>query len=144
MSIKSKVLAASPARTLVVGGAVGALSAGSGAPSCGHDYIDIFSYELGRYHGPDVGLGVLRKGEKVGQPITIIPVWTSNSDPAKDFTVAFQDLVPDFYAADLVPAAVNLHYGGGATGFPDDPALEIEYAPFGADGSSGRRTDQLR
>ena len=28
-------------------------------------------------------------------------------------------------------AAVNLHYGGGAVGFPNDPAFELEYAPFG-------------
>jgi hypothetical protein len=28
---------------------------------------------------------------------------------------------------------VDLHYGGGAAGFPNDPAFENEYAPFGVD-----------
>jgi hypothetical protein len=26
---------------------------------------------------------------------------------------------------------VNLHYGGGAVGFPNDPAFELEYTPYG-------------
>ena len=39
----------------------------------------------------------------------------------------------DFFAAGLVSAAVNLHYGGGAVGFPDDFAYEIQYSPFGVD-----------
>ena len=39
----------------------------------------------------------------------------------------------DFFAAGLVSAAVNLHYGGGAVGFPDDFAYEIQYSPYGVD-----------
>jgi hypothetical protein len=57
-------------------------------------------------------------------------VLSSGRAEAEDFTVAFQGLVNDFCAAHLVFAAVNLHDGGGATGFPDDPALENESAPF--------------
>ena len=41
--------------------------------------------------------------------------------------------VADFYAAKLVSAAVALHYGGLAAGFPNDPAFENEYAPFGVE-----------
>jgi hypothetical protein len=33
----------------------------------------------------------------------------------------------------MVSAQVDLHYGGGAAGFPNDPAFENEYAPFGVD-----------
>src|SRR6202008_3073147 len=63
----------------------------------------------------------------------IILFRTANFDPAEDFTVAFQGTVNDFFKAGLVSAAVNLHYGGGAAGFPNDFAFENEYAPFGVD-----------
>ncbi len=74
---------------------------------------------------------MLRQGEKVGQPIILFR--TANYDPAEDLTVAFQGTVADFFAARLVSAALNLHYGGGAKGFPNDSAFENEYAPFGVD-----------
>ena len=66
----------------------------------------------------------------------------SNSDPAEDFSVSFQGLVSDFFAAGLVSPAVALHYGcvkaTSSTAcdngfFVNDPAFEIEYAPFGVD-----------
>ena len=47
--------------------------------------------------------------------------------------IIFQGTVADFFAAGLVSAAVNLHFGGGAKGFPNLNAFEIEYAPFGVD-----------
>ena len=74
---------------------------------------------------------VLKQGEKVGQPI--IQFRTANYDPAVDLTVSFQGTVADFYAAGLVTAAVKLHYGVAPGGVNDDPAFEIEYAPFGVD-----------
>ena len=42
----------------------------------------------------------------------------------------------DFFAAGLVSASTELHYGGGSTQAngaktADDPAFEIEYAPYG-------------
>jgi len=135
MSIKSKVLAAAATLTLVGGvGAAGALSAGpasAATPSCGHSCIDVFSHQFGTHKSPNFVVDVLRQGEKVGQPIILFR--TANFDPAEDFTVAFQGTVADFFAAGLVSAAVNLHYGGGAKGFPNDFAFENEYAPFGVD-----------
>ena len=135
MSIKSKVLAAAATLTLVGGlGAAGALTAGSASaatPSCGHSCIDVFSHQFGTHKSPNFVVDVLRQGEKVGQPIILFR--TANFDPAEDFTVAFQGTVADFFAAGLVSAAVNLHYGGGAAGFPNDFAFENEYAPFGVD-----------
>jgi hypothetical protein len=149
MSIKSKVLAAAATLTLVGGvGLAGALTAGSASaatPSCGAACVDIFSHQFGTHAEPNYVVDVLRQGEKVGQPIILFR--TANYDPAEDWTAAFQGTVADFYAADLVSAAVALHYGciaGAAGNFPDcygfgapaevnDPAFEIEYAPFGVD-----------
>ena len=135
MSIKSKVLAAAATLTLVGGvGVSGALTAGTASaatPSCGNSCINVFSHQFGTHAEPNYVVDVLRQGEKVGQPIILFR--TANFDPAEDFTVAFQGTVADFFAAGLVSAAVNLHYGGGAAGFPNDPAFENEYAPFGVD-----------
>jgi hypothetical protein len=156
MSIKSKVLAAAATLTLVGGvGLAGALSAGTASaatPSCGPACVDIFSHQFGTHGSPNYVVDVLRQGEKVGQPIILFR--TANYDPAEDWTAAFQGTTADFYAAKLVSAAVALHYGCIAgTNFPDcygfttfpapggktvpaavnDPAFEIEYAPFGVD-----------
>jgi hypothetical protein len=135
MSFKSKVLAAAATLTMVGGvGLAGALTAGTATaatPSCGGNCIDIFSHQFGTHRSPNYVVDVLRQGEKVGQPIILFR--TANYDPAEDFTYAFQGTVADFYAAKLVSAAVDLHYGGGAAGFPNDPAFELEYAPFGVD-----------
>jgi hypothetical protein len=135
MSIKSKVLAAAATLTMVGGvstvGVLSAGTAGAATPSCGSSCIDIFSRQFGTHRTPNFVVDVFRQGLKVGQPIILFR--TSNSDPAEDFTVAFQGLVSDFFAAGLVSSAVNLHYGGGSVGATDDPAFEIEYAPFGVD-----------
>ena len=140
MSIKSKVFAAAATLTLVGGvGSVAAVSAGAATPSCGHNCIDIFSREFGTHHQPNYVLDVWRQGATVGQPIILFR--TSNSDPAEDFTTAFEGLTSEFNAAGLVSNAVALHYGcnpsifsgGTCNVFPDDPAFESEYAPYGVD-----------
>jgi len=135
MSIKSKLLAATATLTLVSAvGAAGALTAGAASaatPSCGSSCINVFSKQFGTHKSPNFVVDVLRQGEKVGQPVILFR--TANFDPAEDFTVAFQGTVADFYAAKLVSAAVALHYGGLAAGFPNDPAFENEYAPFGVE-----------
>ena len=132
MSIKSKVFAAAATMTLVGGvAAVGAISANAATPSCGATCWNLFSREFGTHHSPNFVVDVWRQGAKLGQPIILYR--TSNTDQAEDFTVAFQGTVADFFAAGLVSAAVDLHYGKGAVGFPNDPAFEIEYAPYGVD-----------
>ena len=146
MSIKSKALATAATLTLVGGvGMVGALSAGTASaatPSCGDDCVNIFSHQLGTHHEPNYVVDVLRQGEKVNQPVILFR--TADFDPAEDWTVSFQGTTADFYAAGMVSAAVALHYGCIPTiNFPDcygqttvsinDPAFEIEYAPFGVD-----------
>jgi hypothetical protein len=136
MSIKSKVLAATAALTLVGGvGAVTAVSASAATPSCGHFCIDLFSREFGTHTHPNFVVDVLRQGAQVGQPIILFR--TSNTDPAEDFTLSFQGSTSDFYAAGLVSSAVALHYGCTVGPFVtcansvDDPAFENEYAPYG-------------
>jgi hypothetical protein len=112
----------------------GMLTAGTASaatPSCGPSCIDVFSKQFGTHRSPNFVVDVWRQGETPGQPIILFR--TANYDPAEDFTVAFQGTVADFYAASLVSAAVALHYGGLASGFPNDPAIEDEYAPFGVD-----------
>jgi len=140
MSFKSKLLAGAATVALVGSmGTVGALSAAAATPSCGHDCIDIFSRAFGTHRTPNFVMDVLRQGAKVGQPIILFR--TSNTDPAEDFVPSIQGTTADFYAAGLVSAAVALHYGCipggnfpncGTTGV-DDPAIEVEYAPFGVD-----------
>jgi hypothetical protein len=132
MSFKSKMLAGAATLALIGGvGTAGALSASAATPSCGRNCIDIFSRAFGTHRTPGYVMDVLRQGAKVGQPIILFR--TSNTDPAEDFVPSIQGTTSDFFAAGLVSAAVNLHYGGGAVGFPDDPAIELEYAPFGVD-----------
>ena len=132
MSFKSKLLAGAATLALVGGvGTAGALSAAAATPSCGHNCIDIFSRAFGTHRTPNFVMDVLRQGAKVGQPIILFR--TSNTDPAEDIVPSFQGTTADFFAAGLVSAAVNLHYGGGAVGFPNDPAIELEYSPFGVD-----------
>jgi hypothetical protein len=141
MSIKTKVFAAAATLTLVGGvGAVGASAAHAATPSAGPSAIDIFSRDFGTHAHPNFTLDTLRQGEKVGQPQILFR--TANFDPALDYTVSYQGLVSDFYAADLVSAEVDLHYGGGANyvlpngtkvAFPDDAAFEVQYDPYGVD-----------
>ena len=136
MSIKSKVLAAAATLTLVGGvGTAGVLTAGpasAGTPSCGNFCVNIFNQDI----GPGFVVDVLKQGERVGQPIILFR--TTNFDPAEDWNISFQGLVSDFFAAGLVSATTNLHYGGAGTcnfvtqvKCPDLAAFEIEYSPFG-------------
>jgi hypothetical protein len=139
MSIKSKVFVAAATLTLVGGvGSVAAVSAGAATPSCGHNCIDIFSRQFGTHRQPNFVLDVWRQGATVGQPIILFR--TSNSDPAEDFTTSFEGLTSEFNAAGLVSNAVALHYGcagqfgaHSCTRGVDDPAFEVEYAPYGVD-----------
>jgi len=132
MSIKNKVFAAAATLTLIGGvGAAGAMSAHAATPSAGWSAIDIFSRDFGTHAHPNFVLDTLRQGEKVGQPQILFR--TANFDPAEDYTISYQGLVSEFFAAGLVSAAVNLHYGSGAAGFPDDAAFEIQYSPYGVD-----------
>jgi len=145
MFIKSKVFAAAAALTLVGGaGAIAATATAANAatPSCGHSCIEVFNHDFGTHAHPAFVQDTYRQGEKVGQPQILFRV--ANFDPAEDYTVSYQGLVSDFFAAGLVTAAVDLHYGGlgtlipetgttPAVTFPDDAAFEMQYSPYGVD-----------
>jgi hypothetical protein len=122
VSIKRNVLAV--AATLTIAGgviAVGTPATSAATPECGDDCISIFSRELGTYAQPNVVETVLDGVAKVGQPVILKRA--SSSDPSQDF-LPRGGLVSDFYAAGMVSAEVNSHYGGLN-------AAQIEYAPFG-------------
>lgn len=108
-------------------GAVDAPSASAATPSCGVSCINLFQRQFGPKFVLDASGGGLGA---VGQPIILSRA--SKSDPAEDFTVSTQGLVSDFFAAGLVSAAVDLHYGGSSGGV-DLSAFELEYSPFGVD-----------
>ena len=132
MSLRTKVFAASAVLTLIGGvGAAGALSSATSAwaatPSCGGSCVDPFSYQFGTHHTPNYVLDVFRQGDKVGQPVILFRA--SNDDPAEDFTAAYQGQVSDFYDADLVSAAVDLHYGGGCADETTTTVLSPPAAP---------------
>ena len=148
MSIKSKVIAAAAALTLIGGlgtaGVLGAGTASAATPSCGSACTDVFSHNFGTPTDPQFVLDVFQRGQKVGQPVILFR--ESNADPAEDWTSSFQGTVADFYAAGMVSAGFALHYGCNGTipvagvqipcaGGPgrDLFAFEEEYAPFGVE-----------
>jgi hypothetical protein len=140
MSIKSKVLATAATLALVGGVGIGtAVTANAATPSCGGGCLDVFSPLFGTYGPSQSGfvMDVWRQHIKIGQPIILFR--SSQYDPAEDFVAEYDGLVSDFASAGLVSANVALHYGGGATDpvsggkYADDPAFEIEYAPYGVD-----------
>jgi len=147
MSFKSKAalaIAAAATATLAAGlGIAGTASAAT--PSCGNNCLDLFSWQFGNFHHPNFTLDTFRQGSHPGQPIILFK--TSNSDPALDFSAEFDGTASSFYAAGLISAETAIHWGcvsgvlaqsNGqqikcAPGYTDDPAGEIEYAPFGVD-----------
>ena len=123
MSIKTKVLAA--AATLTVAGGlstVGTLPATAATPQCGPHCIQIFSAKFVTSTSLGFVETVFQGVAAVGQPTIVAP--PSSSDPAGDLIVPRAGMVSDFFAAGLVSAAVNQHYGS-------EMAVQIEYAPLG-------------
>jgi len=142
MSIRSKVIAAAAALTILGGvSTVSVMTASAATPSCGPGCISVFSKNFGTYTNPQFILDVFQRKQAVGQPVILFR--ESNADPAEDFTFSDQGTVADFYAANLVSAAFALHYGctvgSGAKQFPDCTAsrnlfaFEVQYSPFGVD-----------
>jgi hypothetical protein len=125
MSIKRKVLAVA-AMLIMVGGVstVETRSASAATPQCGPNCIQIFSAKFGTNANPNFVETVFQGVARVGQPTILAR--PSSSNPAGDLiaTAPGGGLVSDFFAAGMVSAAVNQHYG-------NLNAAQIEYAPFG-------------
>jgi hypothetical protein len=127
MSIKRTLLTGAATLTIAAGVfTVGTPSAGAATPECdpGCISISIFSRELGSYGQPNAAEAVLGGVAIVGQPVILAPA--STSDPSQHFLPRAPGggRVSDFYAADMVSAELNSHYGHLM-------AAQIEYAPFG-------------
>jgi hypothetical protein len=123
MSIKSKVLAAAVMLTMVSGlCTLGTLPARAATPQCGPHCVQIFSAKFGTPEHPRLVESVFRGIAKAGVPTGLRRV--SDSNPAGDMIVRRAGMVSDFYAAGMVSAAVNMHYGSLQ-------AVQIEYAPRG-------------
>jgi hypothetical protein len=125
MSIKRKVPAVAAMLTMVGGvSTVGTRSASAATPQCGPRCIQIFSAKFGTYANPNFVETVFRGVGTAGQPTILAR--PSSSNPAGDLIAVAPGggLVSDFFAAGLVSAAVNQHYG-------TERAAQIEYAPFG-------------
>jgi hypothetical protein len=125
MSIKSKVLAVAATLTMAGGlSTAGMLPASAATPQCGPHCIQIFSAKFGTNANPGFVETVFQGVGTAGQPTILAR--PSSSDPAGDLiaTAPGAGLVSDFFAAGLVSAAVNQHYG-------TERAAQIEYAPLG-------------
>lgn len=115
------IVAASLSGIAATGGTVAhaTVTARAATPSCGGGCIEFYAEKF----GPNFITDSFKQAKVPGTPIILFQ--KSNNDPALDFTYAFQGTVSDLYAAHLVSAAVNLHYGS-------DEAFEFEYSPLGA------------
>jgi hypothetical protein len=141
MSIKSKVLATAASLTMVGGVlAVSTLATATAAkaetPSCGafnFFCVDLFSKQFGTHKDPGFIQDVWRQGNRVGQPIILFRV--SSSDPAEDFTT--DDLVnPKTFLPYTVAQLQALSLGTlfsniTANQYANSFVVENEYAPFG-------------
>jgi len=127
LSSKRKVLAALATLTIVGGMSAVATGAASAAtPECGASCISVFSSKLGTFAQPNFVEAVLGGGRaKVGQPVGLKRA--NRLDPSQDIKpdAPVPDAkVSDFYAAGMVSAKANRHYGSL-------PAVQQRYAPFG-------------
>jgi len=125
MSIKSKVLAAAGVLTLAGGlSGIGTVAARAATPQCGKGCVEVYSAKyatatsLGWVETVFMGIPVQ------GVPTEVRPA--SGSNPAEDLIIptGAPVKVSTFYAQGMVSAAVNAHYGS-------EPAVQIEYAPYG-------------
>jgi hypothetical protein len=129
LSIKRKVLAAVAALTIVCGVSAAATGAASAAsPQCAEHCISVFSSELGTYDQLNFVEAVLGDGEaRIGQPVGLKQA--NKFDPTQDIkpdAPVPMATVSDFFAAGMVSAEANRHYG-------HLPAVQQRYAPFGMD-----------
>ena len=125
MSTKSKVLAAAAVLTLAGGlSTAGTLAANAATPQCGNACVEVYSAKFATPASlgfvETVFLGIPQRGV----PTIVRPA--SSSNPAEDLIVPppGRVLVSQWYAAGMVSAAVNEHYGS-------ELAVQLEYAPYG-------------
>jgi hypothetical protein len=125
MSIKSKMLAPAAVLTLAGGlSTMGTVAASAATPQCGQNCVEVYSAEF----ATPANLGFVET-VFLGIPLRGVPTEVrpaSSSNPAEDLIVPLGAPVPvsELYAQGMVSAAVNEHFGS-------EPAVQIEYAPYG-------------
>jgi hypothetical protein len=121
MSVKAKLTAGAATFVMVGGGLgmAGTLTASAATPACGNHCISLYTQKYGTHYFVDV----YQQRAAAGQESILFQA--SNSDPALDFTYAYEGTVNSFYHHyQLVSAAFAHTYGG-------DPAFEFQYSPYG-------------
>ena len=96
--------------------------ASAGSPQCGSVCINLFNQKFGTTDVAAVPHSAVTAGHRV---ILAAALFAGPDSPAEDWTTSIQGRVSDFYAAGLMSAALNRHYG-------TDEAVEIAYTPGGA------------
>jgi hypothetical protein len=129
LPIKRKVLAAVATLTVVCGvGAAATGVASAASPQCGVNCISVFSSELGSYDQLNFVEAVLGDGgARIGQPVGLKRA--NKFDPTQDIKPDGPlpySTVADFFAAGMVSAEANQHYG-------HLQAVQQKYAPFNID-----------
>jgi hypothetical protein len=107
---------------LTVAGALAVPSAHAATPSCGSTCIDLFNQLYGKFSVPKFVVGVLGKGENVGQ---VVALTKASATASEDFTLSVEGTVADFIAAGLIAQGMSIY--NSLEGY------EIEYAPDGVD-----------
>ena len=129
LPIKRKVLAAVATLTIACGvGAAATGVASAASPQCADRCISVFSSELGSYDQLNFVEAILGDGgARIGQPVGLKPA--NKFDPTQDIKPDGPfpySTVADFFAAGMVSAEANQHYG-------HLQAVQQKYAPFDID-----------
>jgi len=125
MSIKKKMLTAAGVLCLAGGlSATGTLAASAATPQCGKACLEVYSAKFATPASLGFVETVFRGIALRGVPTEVRPA--SSSNPAEDLIVPLGRpvLVSKFYADGMVSAAVDKRFGS-------EPAVQIEYAPYG-------------
>ena len=104
-----------------LGGIAAAPVAGAASPACGSSCVSMYNQKFGSADVSAVSGGTAATGQAV-----ILDA--AGPSTTEDWSASFQGAVSDFYAAGLMNATLNAHYG-------PDPVYEFQYQPGGV--SSG-------
>jgi hypothetical protein len=119
LSKASVAVVAAALVTAAAGAAISAPTARAATAACGSNCVSYYPLSS----GPSDVLAVAGSGAKTGQAVTIAAA--SGTNPGEDWTLDAEGTVSDFYAAGLMSAQMNLHWGS-------NEAYEIEYVPNGS------------
>lgn len=125
MSVKSRFIMSAAALAVVAGGvgAAGTVTANAATAACGPYCVSLYSTAFGTSRPPAWVLDVPNQAGPVGSPVTVARA--SGANQGEDFAEAFQGVVSDFVAANLMAPGLDRLYGSL-------PVFQIEYTPGGS------------